>query len=133
MDFKKLLLATVAAFLVMFFFDYLWYMGIPSIKEIFHMGENAGDSVPTHALGVLSLALLMAYVFPIGFKGGSAINEGIKFGILIGLLIALPSALHQRASHEASLHSMLGFVINGVLSCSLGGILIAMMYGGNKK
>ena len=41
-------------------------------------------------LGVLILAVLMAYMYPQGYKGGSPLKEGLRFGVIIGLLWALP-------------------------------------------
>ena len=32
------------------------------------------------------LALLMSYMYPLGYKGGKPIVEGLRFGIVIGIL-----------------------------------------------
>jgi len=34
-------------------------------------------------LGVLILTVLMAYMYPQGYKGGSPLKEGLRFGVVI--------------------------------------------------
>ena len=45
------------------------------------------------ALGFLVLALLMALVYPKGYKGGSPKLEGLRFGVIVGLIAESPTQL----------------------------------------
>ncbi len=48
----------------------------------------------------LLLGLLMAYMYPQGYKGGSPVTEGAKFGALVGLLVWGPALLTLTAVLE---------------------------------
>jgi len=128
----KLIYATAVGFIVMFMLDYLWFGLIFKNYWAEHMHVTGMDRVSFHAIGDLCLALLMAVVYPMGFKGGSAMSEGAKFGVLMGLIAALPSSIHAHAGNVWSLHIVAIIVLNGIIVGGLTGIAIAMVYGGNK-
>jgi hypothetical protein len=91
MDFKKFSMAAGGSFIVMSFLSWLWHR---VILGNFYM-ENLSSSLPEPnalfvLLGFLILAVLMAYIYPHGYKGGSALKEGLRFGVIIGLLWFLP-------------------------------------------
>jgi len=95
MDTKKVILSTLAAFIAMFALSYLWHVVVMGnfYQEQFANTARATPEFPFIILAYLVLAILMAYIYPTGYKGGTAVSEGMKFGILIGLLTALPSNL----------------------------------------
>jgi len=37
-------------------------------------------------LAYLMVGIIMAYMYPKGYEGGSPVGEGLKFGAIIGLL-----------------------------------------------
>ena len=97
MDGKKLIYATLAGFAVMWILSGIWYMVV--MKDFFEeamagvYNANAILEEPNLifiAIGYLIYALIMAYIFPIGYKGGSAVTEGLKFGAIVGVLITVP-------------------------------------------
>ena len=49
----------------------------------------------------------MAWVFPIGYKGGSGVAEGLRFGAVIGLLWWLPANVVLSGVYETTLASAL--------------------------
>ncbi len=92
MDLKKFSMAVVGGFFAMFIPGGLWHM---LIMHNFYekYGGDSGLAEPNMLfiiLGVLILAALMAYIYPLGYKGGSPLKEGLRFGVVIGLLWILP-------------------------------------------
>ena len=129
MNTKKIIFATLAAFIVMFLADWLWFGVI--FGEWFQkmMPANGMVNIPMHAFAELCLAFLMAIIYPFGFKGGSAMKEGAMFGFLIGLVYQLPVSIHMYASMGGSRRIVVFFIINGIVMGILGGIVVAMIYG----
>ena len=131
MNIKKMLYAWVAGAAGMLILGILWHTVIMGGFYDTHLAAVARDvpKMPFVILGYLVLALLMAYMFPLGYKGGSAVSEGLRFGILIGLLWTLPLQL--------VFHGLLNLGLTGglvdagwhVVEQGVGGIIIAMVYG----
>lgn len=129
MDTKKIIFGTVAAFIVMFLADWLWFG--PIFGEWYHtmMPSNGMENIPLHAFGEFCFAFLLAIIYPFGYKGGSAVKEGAMFGFLIGLVYQLPGAIHRFASMGGSRRIVVFFIVNGIIMGILGGIAVAMVYG----
>jgi hypothetical protein len=135
MSSKKFIPAALVAFIVVFIFDYLWFGVI--FREWWQttMGgivktlpEN--PNIPLHALGDLCFGLLLAWIYPVGYKGGSAMSEGIKFGLMMGLVLELPASIHMHDLFQSS--GLLCFnIVHGILVGMIGGVCVAMMY--NRK
>ena len=121
--------ATMAAFAVMFVMDYLWFQVLFKGFVESQMASTGNSNIPMHAFGELCLAGLLAWTYPIGYKGGSSMKEGWKFGLLMGLLYGLPNAIHMYASSEASMSMMWFFVVHAVVISMLGGMTVARVYG----
>jgi len=134
MNSKKFMLATLAAFVVVFMFDYIWFVVIFSdwwettMKGIvITLPEN--PNIALHAFGDLCFAALLAWIYPMGYKGGSAMSEGIKFGLMMGLVLQLPSSIHMHDVFQST--ELLWFsIVHGIIIGILGGICVAMVYGG---
>ncbi len=91
MDFKKFSMAVGGSFIVMLFLGLLWHRVILRSFYVEHFPAAFAEPNFIFAiLGFLILAVLMAYLFPLGYKGGSPVKEGLRFGAIIGLLWFLP-------------------------------------------
>ncbi len=129
MNGKKLILSCIAGFIVMFLLAGLWHMALmsdlyttPSSREEPLMGFIA--------LGLFILALLMAYLYPKGYSGGSPVTEGLKFGILVGLMWVLPLGLILYAVQEGyTLNMVIVDAIWHMVEEGVGGIVIGLVYG----
>jgi hypothetical protein len=133
MNSKKFIPATIVAFIVIFIFDYLWF-GV--LFRDWWQATMSGimrslpekPNIPLHALGDLSLAALLAWIYPYGYKGGAAVSQGIKFGLMMGLVLQLPGSIHSYDSMQSS--SFLVFSIaHGIIVGMIGGICVATVYG----
>lgn len=131
MNTKKMLYAWLAGAAGMLILGILWHTVIMGDFYDTHLAAVARDvpKMPFVIFGYLVLALLMAYMFPLGYKGGSAITEGLRFGILIGLLWVLPL---QLVFHGLLNIGLTGSLVDAgwhVVEQGVGGIIIAMVYG----
>jgi hypothetical protein len=91
MDFKKFSMAVVGGFFAMFILSGLWQRVILKSFYTEHLTATLAEpNILFIVLGYLILAALMAYLYPLGYKGGSPLKEGLRFGIIIGLLWYLP-------------------------------------------
>ena len=133
MNIKKLLSTFVAGFMVMFALSGLWYL---VIMKGFYSEQFADVNRPEFNMvwiiaGYLIAAILMAYIYPTGYKGGTPMKEGMKFGLLMGLLMALPISLVNLGVLNVQLTESLVDTIYQVVEKIAGGITIGLVYGKN--
>ena len=85
-------------------------------------------------LASLSYGLLMSYTFPIGYKGGRATREGMRFGILFALIVNLPTIFFMGAMYEHATFatSVLTLIIELIIGAVLG-VVTARIYGSSLK
>ena len=78
---------------------------------------------------VLITALLLSYIFPIGYKGGKHFAEGLRFGMLLGVLVSLPANLRLYAAAEVRFDSLLTIILWTIITWGIAGAIIASIYG----
>ena len=137
MDGKKLVYAALAGFAVMFILSGIWYMVVMMdyYEEAMAGVYNANaileePNLVFIAIGYLFYAFIMAYMFPIGYKGGSAVTEGLKFGAIVGVLITVPLTFINMGLLSVSATPALVDAIYQIVEKAIGGIVIAKVYGG---
>ncbi len=131
MNGKKLVLATLLGFVVMFLISGLWYMVIMKgyYGEQFSEVNRQEFNMVWIAIGYLVCAFLLAVIYPIGYKGGTPANEGLRFGILMGLIISLPMGLVLYGVYNIPLIPTIVNIIYQVVEKGIGGIIIGLAYG----
>lgn len=132
MNAKKLLLATVSGFVVMFLLSWLGHMII--ISEMFGASpmasiERESPLIYGIAGAYLTIALLMAYLYPKGIEGESVFGNGIRFGVLIGLLISVPISLILYSMITVPFSRVIGEAVWHMIEQGAGGVVIAYVYG----
>ena len=132
---KKMIMAWLGAFVAMFLLSYVWHdplMGEYYTKIYSEVNLPMEDfSIKLIMVGYLIQAYLLAYIFPIGFSGGSAVKEGLRFGVILGSLFALPGAFIFAAVYKMPLEANIIDAIYHIVEFSVGGIVIAKIYGSN--
>ena len=128
---KKMLFALIAGFVTMFLLSGLWHM---LIMGDFYEANGASNSLAEPnllfiALGYFILALLMSYAYPLGYKGGKPVIEGLKFGVLMGLLWILPLGVVLFGVMESSGTLLIVDAVWHVVEQGIGGIVIGLVYG----
>ena len=131
MNVKKWFLAGLLGFVVMFILSGLWYM---LIMDAFYRAQVGALMREQYCftfivLGYLVMAFLMSYIYPIGYKGGPAVKEGVRFGVLIGLLVWLSTNLVVYGAHNMTLCATLVDSAWHVVEEGIGGLVIALVYG----
>ena len=131
MNSKKLLLTFVAGFIVMFALSGLWYLVIMKgfYSEQFSDVQRPEFNMVWITVGYLIAAILLAYIYPHGYKGGPPMKEGMKFGLLMGLLMALPISLLHLGVYNVPLTGSLVDTLYQVVEKIAGGITIGLVYG----
>lgn len=131
MNTKKLFLAGIVGFVVMFSISGLWYMLLMSgFYETEGSAVNKAEvSFLFIALGYLVMSFLMAYVYPFGYKGGPPVKEGLRFGIVMGLLIWLSANLVLYGAYNVTLSMTLVDSVYHIVEEGIGGLVIALIYG----
>ena len=81
-----------------------------------------------HLVAWLVTSVLLAWVFPLGYRGGVAWAEGLRFGMLMGVLAGLPGVLHTYADSETVVAGLVTVVLWNVITWGIAGALIGAVY-----
>jgi len=128
LNYKKFLLASLAGAGAMWLLAGLWH-------EVIMASFYAAEAHATHEgtaiilLAYLILGILMAYLYPLVYKGGRPFLEGLWFGILIGLLWVFPHELAMAGAHGKSLVYVFKNAAWHIVEQGAGGIVIGLVYG----
>ncbi len=128
---SKLILASAAAFVVTFSLSWFWHL---QLLGDFYASRSVAVARPEPdmvmvTLGQLILAGLMAWVYPMGYKGGAPITEGARFGAIIGLLWILPWSVIISGIWDMAFSTILVDAAWHVIEEGLGGIAVGLVYG----
>ena len=131
MNAKKMLQAWLAGFVVMYIISFIWYLFIIEPYNAKQFAEVAREemSMTMITLGYLVLTFLMSYMYPIGYRGGSPLNEGMRFGVLVGLTVSIPAALIFSGTYNMPLAANLIDGIYHTAEITIGSIVMALIYG----
>ena len=135
MNSKKLIFAWLAGFVAMFALSGLWYMVLmPDYYSTQFADVSRAEPLFTWiVLGYLVVSFLLAYIYPVGYKGGSPLTEGLRFGFFMGLLIAVPAMFIAYAVNTLPLSGSMVDTIYQIVEKTVGGGVIGYVYGGSAK
>lgn len=129
MNLKKLSLATGGSFLFLLvvnalLFPFVFPNGIPE----HYQNARSSPLNQYHLLALFITALLMAYLYPIGYKGGAAWKEGL----LLAVFVSLPNLFHVYAMVNTSITGQLLPVVWTAVTWGLAGVVIGWIHGGKE-
>lgn len=131
MNARKLVLGAVAAFVAMLALSWVWHEALMAdfyrSIEVRIMRESPVMWAIFAGYGVL--ALLMAWIYPKGYEGGSPAVEGAKFGAVIGILWILPLQLVLYGVMEGPFSMVLVDAGWHVVEQGVGGVVLGLVYG----
>ena len=128
MNAKKLLLAALAGSVSMWALAGLWHKLI--VANFYERATEAThEGTGVIFLAYLVLGVLMAYMYPLGYKGGRPLAEGLRFGVVIGLLWVFPHELAMAGAHGGSISYVFQNAAWHVAEQGAGGIVIGLVYG----
>ena len=129
MDMRKFAMGTAATFVVGFALSMVWHTML--MAGAYEAAGEMRDPPLFWAVitGYLIVALIMAYMYPKGYEGGSPVSEGFKFGAMIGIVWWLASQLVLYGATESAF--TLVYVDGGwhIFEQGLAGIALASAHG----
>lgn len=138
MNTKKFLLSSLAAFLG-FNIIYVILEGFLLSGYIDSAITQPSGALPADTMtaqntalvlvAIAVMSLVMAYIYPKGYEGGSPALEGLKFGILMGLFYGIPYTFFFGTMFPISISAILVMAVVSALEVALVGILIGLIYG----
>ena len=99
---------------------------LPGIDKNIHAHH---EGLVTGLVAYIILALIMSYIYPLGYKGKTPLWEGLKFGIIIGILWVFPHGLAMAGVHETSIIYEIKNMLYHIFEQGIGGIIIGFIYG----
>ncbi|MCI0526678.1 MAG: hypothetical protein L0Y56_04400 [Nitrospira sp.] len=131
MNTKKFALAVMGYIVVTFVIAATWHLVL--FKGLYDQLGIFTRKEPLIPLGIVSIimqAFVLAYLYPLFFRGGSPVKEGVKFGLLTGVLMASIAVFAEAGKQQVnSLMIWLAFEsMYYLLQFSVAGIIIAVIY-----
>lgn len=128
---KKLLkftIASVAGGFSMWVVAGLWHnLILPGLYEETHATH---EGIGIMLIAYLVLGIIMSYMYPLGYKGGKPVIEGLRFGMIIGILWVFPHELAMAGAHEGR---SIAYVFKNagwhIIEQGIGGVIIGLIYG----
>src|SRR5882672_321939 len=132
MNTRKFILAAIAYIIVTFAIAASWHLVF--FKDLYDQLAIFTRKEPLIPLGVVSIvtqALILAYLYPALYKGGSPSKEGLKFGLLIGALMASVAVFAEAGKQNvSSLATWLVLeTVYYLLQFGALGVIIGLIYG----
>ena len=131
MNGRKFVLGALAAFVVGFLLSGLWHVLL--MADFYESNAVGAMREPplfwAIGLGYLVVGLIMAYMYPKGYEGGSPIAEGLKFGAVIGLLWWFPTHLVLYGALDGPFSIVLVDGAWHLVEEGLAGIALGLVYG----
>jgi len=132
MDAKKFVLAVIAYIVVTFAVAASWHLLF--FKDLYDQLAIFTRKEPLIPLGVVSIimqALVLAYLYPLLYRGGSPVKQGLKFGLLTGVLMASIAVFAEAGKQNvSSLTTWLVFeTAYYLLQFGALGVIIGLIYG----
>ncbi len=127
MKVKKMAIATLVGGFGMWVIAGLWHnLIMPSLYESIDADH---EGIGILLLSYFILALLMSYIYPLGYKGGSPLWEGLRFGMVIGILWVFPHELAMAGAHGEPLGYAFQNGLWHMVEQGLGGMMIGAIFG----
>jgi len=85
---KKLVLATLSYFVLTMLWAYPWH--VIWFHDLYTELGAFTRSAPIMPLGIAAITIqgiVIAYLYPFYYRGGSPVIQGIKFSLIIGLMV----------------------------------------------
>lgn len=89
--------------------------------------DDSTFSMQKITIGYVLLPLFLTLIYPLGYKGGKFIEEGLRFGLLMGLFWALPAAFINSGAYKFPLGAVLVDAFYHIGEITIGGIVVALV------
>ena len=130
MDLKKLALAVLVGYLVLFGLGYvihtIW-LGptYASLPDTWRLMDQMQRKMWIMWVGNLLFAVMFAYVYTRGMENKPWMGQGIRYGILMTLLVAIPTTLSEYVVYRIPYTLAIKWIAAGALQCIVLGVIVA--------
>lgn len=127
---KKMLMAWIGGLVAMMALAVPFHTML--MKDIFMPPTPVPPQMHFVMLAYALVAFIMSYMYPIGYKGGSPVVEGIRFGVVMGVMFSLPREMVIYGTlHPAGLglRYMAIETVWHAIEQGVGGAVIGLIYG----
>ena len=129
---NKMIFTAIAYIVVTFIIAAGWHLVL--FKALYDELGIFTRKEPLIHLGLISMILqgiVLAYVYPLGYRGGSPVLEGLRFGLLMGIFMGSNAVFAEAGKNEvSSLSTWLALEsVYYLLQFGLVGIVIGWIYG----
>lgn len=88
MNIQKIILATISYLLLTMAIAYPWHMiWFHDLYAGMGAYTRPKPSIPLGMLAMLTQGIVIAYLYPYFYKGGSPVLQGIKFSLIMGVVV----------------------------------------------
>ena len=100
---RKFILATLVYAVVTMIHGFTWHFNFfPEIYAGLGIYNREPPIIPLGFASMVIQGLILAYLYPRYYRGGTPIKEGIKFGLIMGLFLFSVSTLANAAKMQVS-------------------------------
>ncbi len=134
MNYARLALAGLAATAVYFVLGGLLFAASPLKNEfrkypaVYRTQEDMKGVWPLGIVGMLLSMFVLAILYALAYRGGSAVAEGARFGVLIGAFAVGSFVLHNHVNLNIGLKLTLGQATAYFFQWIVVGIVIGLVY-----
>lgn len=135
MNYSRLLLAAIGAFVAYFVLGGLTFILLPSLAEEFrkypaiYRSKEAMQSVMPFGMAAMFVAIVtLTVIYAMLHKGGSGVAEGSRFGALIGVFSVCAFVIHNYVNLNIGLKLTLEQVLAYLVEWIVTGLVIGLIY-----
>jgi hypothetical protein len=135
MNFLRVFLAAIAAFVVYMAFGGIAFAAIPSLKTEFlkypavYRDQNGQMShMPIGMVGMFISMLALSVLYAYAYQGGSGFAHGARFGAIIGIFAIGAFVLHNFVNLNIGLAGTLQQCLVDFILWTVVGIVIGLIY-----
>ena len=130
MNGRKFVTGALVASVVAFLLSGLWHVVLMiDYYESVTVGGREAPLMWVIGLAYLVVGIIMAYMYPKGYEGGSPVGEGLKFGAIIGLLWWFPTNLVLYAVLDGSSSEIFVDGVWHIVEEGIAGAALGLVYG----
>ena len=131
MNIKRFILASLAVFVFIFIYEWLFHGLL--LKDMYtataSLWRPQGQCIfPAMLAGQILFPLIFTFIFTKGYEN-KGLAEGARYGLLIGLLF-VPNHLIFYAVQPLPLNLVAAWIIGGLAEMILAGMILAAVYRG---
>jgi len=133
MNFPRVAMAAVAAWILYFGFGYIVHGVL--LKDLY-LQQASALRPEAEANGILPMAFAgsllgffaFAYTYAKGYEGGSGLHEGLRFGVLVGIMLCSFAAIWEYMVWPARTALLIAWLIDFIVEFACYGMVVGIVY-----